>query len=94
MELCSVDGDVADSSFASRIVGNLTSKLGGIGSIGESKASGIASLLVSVVLNFIKNKISSGDSEGGLMDMLGGESGRMMDMSKDLLGKKLGGMFS
>lgn len=86
-------GGGSEGGMMDGIVGNLTDKLSGM--LGD-KAGGIAKMVAPMVIKFIASKFQDGDSNdaGGLMDMLGADSGGMLDKAKGMLGDKLGGMFS
>lgn len=82
-------GDKPEGGIMDKIVGCLSEKLGSM--LGD-KAGPIAKAVAPMVVKFIASKFQGGDSQdsAGLMDMLGADSGGMMDKAKDMLG----GMFS
>lgn len=75
------------------LVEKITSKLG----LDSGMASGLAASFLPKIVDMIRGQFNDSDGnndEANLTDFLGLDAGGLMDQAKDLLGGKLGGLFS
>lgn len=87
------DSNSFTDGITKSFVEKISSKLG----LDGAMASGLASSFVPMIIDMIRRKFTDSDGdndESNMTDFLGLDAGGIMDKAKDLLGGKLGGLFS
>lgn len=85
--------DGMSSAIGGSFIENITSRLG----IDSGMASGLVSSLLPKAIEMIRGAFTDSDGdndESNALDFMGMDAGGLMDKAKDMLGGKLGGLFS